>query len=105
MTDLFDGPIDPNVRSKAGPDLLVRGLLTKRADLLGEAETIRDRLAAIKNDVGAIDRTLTVLGYEGDLERVYRALSRLQSCDSSSVFAEPDDGTTLQRRSSGTGVG
>ncbi len=61
-------PIDPNVRYGGQPDLVIRGLLTKRADLLGEAETIRDRLAAIKNDVGAVDRTLAVLGYDGDLE-------------------------------------
>lgn len=46
----------------------VSGLLTKRADLFGEAERIRDRLAEIKNDIGAIDRTLNVLGYEGDLD-------------------------------------
>jgi hypothetical protein len=42
-------------------------LLQKRADLLGEAERIRDRLAEIKNDVGAIDRVLGTLGYTGDL--------------------------------------
>lgn len=49
-------------------DHTIAGLLTKRADLLGEAETIRDRLAAIKNDVDALDRTLNVLGYDGDLD-------------------------------------
>lgn len=46
----------------------ISGLLTKRADLLGEAESIRDRLAAIKNDIYALDRTLSVLNYEGDLD-------------------------------------
>jgi len=46
----------------------ISGLLQKRADLLGEAEGIRDRLAEIKNDVGAIDRVLVSLGYEGDLD-------------------------------------
>jgi hypothetical protein len=46
----------------------ISGLLTKRADLFNEAERIRDRLAEIKNDIGAIDRTLTVLGYSGDLD-------------------------------------
>lgn len=44
------------------------GLLTKRADLFNEAEIIRERLAAIKNDVDAIDRVLQTLGYEGDLD-------------------------------------
>jgi hypothetical protein len=46
----------------------ISGLLTKRADLFNEAERIRDRLAEIKNDIGAIDRTLDVLGYTGDLD-------------------------------------
>ena len=49
-------------------DHTISGLLTKRADLFHEAERIRDRLAEIKNDIGAIDRTLTVLGYTGDLD-------------------------------------
>ena len=46
----------------------ISGLLTKRADLFGEAERIRDRLAEIKNDVAAIDRVLGTLGYTGDLD-------------------------------------
>lgn len=46
----------------------ISGLLTKRADLWNEAERIRDRLAEIRNDIGAIDRTLGVLGYAGDLD-------------------------------------
>jgi hypothetical protein len=46
----------------------ISGLLGKRADLFGEAERIRDRLAEIKNDVGAIDRVLGTLGYTGDLD-------------------------------------
>ena len=49
-------------------DHTVSGLLTKRADLWNEAERIRDRLAEIRNDIGALDRTLTVLGYKGDLD-------------------------------------
>jgi len=46
----------------------ITGLLGKRADLFGEAERIRDRLAEIKNDIGAIDRVLGTLGYTGDLD-------------------------------------
>jgi len=46
----------------------VSGLLTKRADLYGEAERIRDRLAEIKSDIDAVDRVLGTLGYEGDLD-------------------------------------
>ena len=49
-------------------DHTISGLLTKRAELLGEALSIRDRLAAIKNDVDALDRVLGTLGYEGDLD-------------------------------------
>jgi len=43
-------------------------LIAKRAALFNEAEWIRDRLAEIKNDVGAIDRVLGTLGYSGDLD-------------------------------------
>ena len=46
----------------------ISGLLTKRADLFGEAERIRDRLAEIRNDIAALDRVLTALGYKGDLD-------------------------------------
>jgi hypothetical protein len=46
----------------------ISGLLAKRADLFNEAERIRDRLAEIKNDIGAIDRVLGALGYKGDLD-------------------------------------
>ena len=46
----------------------VSGLLAKRVELFHEAERIRDRLAEIKNDVGAIDRVLGTLGYSGDLD-------------------------------------
>lgn len=46
----------------------ITGLLTKRADLFNEAERLRDRLAEIKNDIGAIDRVLGTLGYKGDLD-------------------------------------
>jgi hypothetical protein len=43
-------------------------LLTKRADLYGEAMRLRDRMAEINNDTAAIDRVLGLLGYEGDLD-------------------------------------
>lgn len=46
----------------------ISGLLSKRADLFNEAIRIRDRLAEIKNDVGALDRVLGTLGYTGDLD-------------------------------------
>jgi hypothetical protein len=46
----------------------ISGLLKKRSDLFNEAERIRDRLAVIRNDIDALDRTLDVLGYDGDLD-------------------------------------
>lgn len=46
----------------------ISGLLAKRRDMLTEAERIRDRLAEIKNDLSALDRTLGTLGFKGDLE-------------------------------------
>lgn len=46
----------------------ISGLLSKRAELFNEAERIRDRLAEIRNDIDALDRTLNVLGYTGDLD-------------------------------------
>lgn len=55
----------------------ISGLLGKRAELFLEAERIRDRLAEIKNDIGALDRTLDVLGYKGDLDAAPEAGSYL----------------------------
>lgn len=46
----------------------ISGLLSKRRDMLTEAERLRDRIAEIRNDLLALDRTLKTLGYEGDLE-------------------------------------
>jgi hypothetical protein len=46
----------------------ISSLLTKRADLFNEAIRTRDRLAEIKNDIGALDRVLGTLGYTGDLD-------------------------------------
>jgi len=51
-----------------GYEHTISGLLRKRAELFGEAERIRDRLAEIKNDIDALDRTLTALGYSGALD-------------------------------------
>ena len=46
------------------------GLLKKRSELFSEAEHIMERLAEIKNDIKAFDKTLRVLGYEGDLDKI-----------------------------------
>jgi hypothetical protein len=53
----------------------ITGLLVKCADLFNEAERIRERLGEIKNDIGALERTLNVLGYAGDLDAPCRARS------------------------------
>jgi hypothetical protein len=50
------------------PETVISGLLAKRSDLFNEAECIRDRLAEIRNDIGAVDRVLGTLGYAGDLD-------------------------------------
>ena len=46
------------------------GLLKTRSDLFNEAERITDRLAEIKNDIKALDKTLRLIGYEGDLDAI-----------------------------------
>jgi len=46
----------------------ITGLLTKRADLCHEAERLRDRLAALSNDIVAIDHVLRTIGHEGDID-------------------------------------
>jgi len=46
----------------------ITGLMTKRALLFQEAERARDRIAEIRNDVDALDRVLSALGYKGDLD-------------------------------------
>jgi len=46
------------------------GLLKTRADLFNEAERITERLAEIKNDVKALDTTLRLVGYDGDLDKI-----------------------------------
>lgn len=51
-----------------GYDNTISGLLRKRAELFGEAERLRDRIAEIRNDTEALDRTLVALGYAGDLD-------------------------------------
>ena len=46
------------------------GLLKTRSDLFNEAERITERLAEIKNDIKALDKTLRLIGYEGDLDAI-----------------------------------
>ena len=46
------------------------GLLKRRGELFKEAERITERLAEIKNDIKAMYKTLRVIGYEGDLDKI-----------------------------------
>lgn len=46
----------------------ISGLLTKRADMYLEASEARARLAEIRNDIEALDRTLRAVGFKGDLD-------------------------------------
>jgi hypothetical protein len=46
----------------------INGLLQRRQELQNENAVVRERTAAIANDIEAIDRVLDSLGYMGDLE-------------------------------------
>jgi hypothetical protein len=46
----------------------ISGLLRRREELRAEAHSLRDRQAAIVNDLDALERTLQSLGFEGPLE-------------------------------------
>lgn len=46
------------------------GLLKRRGELFKEAEAITERLAEIKNDIKAFDKTLRALDYKGDLDAI-----------------------------------
>jgi hypothetical protein len=46
------------------------GLLKQRVEMFREAERITERLAEIKNDLKALDKTLRVIGYDGPLDAI-----------------------------------
>jgi len=46
----------------------ISGLLTKRADLLGEAQALREKLATARNCIESIDQVLESLGYRESLD-------------------------------------
>ena len=48
----------------------ISGLLSKRANVLREADVAAYRVAELRNDLQAIDRVLTLLGYAGDVDAV-----------------------------------
>lgn len=66
MTDPGDRP-----RSKTETfEIAIGGLLTKRADTLGELLRLRAQIIEVESDILALDRVLTSLGYHGELEAV-----------------------------------
>ena len=46
----------------------ISGLLRKRADMMGQAQALREELAVIGNDIEALDRVLVSLGYDEPLD-------------------------------------
>lgn len=66
----MDSPGDrPRSRTETF-EIAISGLLTKRAESLGEALRLRDQLLIVEADLAALDRILAMLGYEGELEAV-----------------------------------
>jgi hypothetical protein len=56
--------------SRQSDEQTIAGLLAKRAKLFNEARRLRQSLAEVTNDVGAIDRVLDAFGYEGELDKI-----------------------------------
>lgn len=46
----------------------ISGLLGKRGEMMEETALLRERLAALSNDVESMDRVLEVMGYQGDIK-------------------------------------
>jgi hypothetical protein len=46
----------------------IGGLLQKRAEMMEEIATTRERLAVLSNDIESLDRVLETLGYQGDIK-------------------------------------
>ena len=49
-----------------GFELTIHGLLRKRAELMDAIEVQRNHVSASMNDLNALDRVLTTLGYDGE---------------------------------------
>jgi hypothetical protein len=58
-------------------DHVISGLLRRRGDLLPETAQLRSRLAAIANEIDAIDRVLNGLSYKGELQDRDQGKTRL----------------------------
>ena len=59
-------PAARRVRTKSF-DHTISGLLTKRANLIGEAVAVRAQLTRLRSDLAALDHVLVSVGYAGDL--------------------------------------
>jgi hypothetical protein len=55
----------------------ISGLIKKRAEMMGELHALRERMGVVTNDLQCLDRVLQAFGYEGDLEGLPVAKSKL----------------------------
>src|SRR5258705_386889 len=46
----------------------IGGLVRKRKEMMGEMQSLRERMGELANDIEALDRTLGALGHVPDLE-------------------------------------
>ena len=60
-----------------GYQITIDGLLRKRAEMVGDIQRMRERLAVVSNDVTCLDRVLQALGYEGPLDGVAASGTRV----------------------------
>jgi len=51
-----------------GYEHTISGLLKKRSELMGEAQSLRAHMAEVANSIDSIDYVLRSLGYQGDLD-------------------------------------
>jgi hypothetical protein len=55
----------------------ISGLIKKRAEMLGELHSLRERMGVVTNDLQCLDRVLQAFGYEGNLDELPAAKGRL----------------------------
>ena len=55
----------------------ISGLLRKRAEIVDELHSLRERMGVIANDLQSLDRVLQSFGYEGELHELEPVRSRL----------------------------
>ena len=48
----------------------ISGLIKKRAEMMGELHSLRERMGVVTNDLQSLDRVLQAFGYEGNLDEL-----------------------------------